>query len=212
MSCCCIIVNITSPDLLRITKQPNAQWFLTPIIGEDGLCYYEIVITDPGGNEFIFTLIWTNADGGQWNFVNNDTGNTLYYFPSEYTCPVSEFSQWVPTEFSSEFTLTDLYIAEVSCDEPEVTEPTEGNNIPNYDEFFSCKYTNLLKKKRADLALDVAANRNHEMFGLKGCEENWNNLYMRYLIIDALQCSPYGVYSEETERCLIGKLNENCNC
>jgi hypothetical protein len=90
--------------------------------------------------------------------------------------------------------------------------PNEPDIAINCDEFFSCKFVNLLKKQKALLSEDVVSNSNNEVFGLKGCEENWNNIYMKYLIIDALKCSPYGYYSEATENCLINKLTENCNC
>ncbi len=38
------------------------------------------------------------------------------------------------------------------------------------------------------------------------------NLMKQHLIMDVLNCLPYGVLCEETEQCLMNNLNENCNC
>jgi len=139
-----------------------------------------------------------------WYIKDEITGVILYYLPlGDDGCPVSEFTDWIPTGLGNgSLVLNDLKITKRDCyDTPE-----------KCYEAFSCKFTNLIKKNKLQLSLDIASNRNHEMFGLKGCEENWNNIFMRYLIMDVLECSPYGFYSESTENCLINKLSENCNC
>lgn len=135
--------------------------------------------------------------------IKDESGNILYYLPvSCEECPESELSDWISTGFcDAEFSITSLDIKQVDCYEDE-----------KCYEAFSCKFANLIKKQKMSLALDIAKIKDQEVFGLKGCDENWNNIFMRYLIMDAIQCTPYGVYSESTENCLINKLSENCNC
>jgi hypothetical protein len=71
---------------------------------------------------------------------------------------------------------------------------------------------NLLKKKKAILAKEVASIKNFEIFGVGKCEATWEEIFKDYLIIDALKCMPYNFYSKDDENCLISKLSENCNC
>ena len=51
-----------------------------------------------------------------------------------------------------------------------------------------------------------------EVYGLKECNDGWENIYKKYLIIKALECCPYDEYSLDDEKCLIGHLTDNCNC
>jgi len=74
-----------------------------------------------------------------------------------------------------------------------------------------CTNGNLLKKQKASLSNDIADISKREVFGLK-CNDNWENIFMRSLIIDALSCLPYGFYSKDEEQCLIGNLTDKCNC
>jgi hypothetical protein len=71
---------------------------------------------------------------------------------------------------------------------------------------------NFIKKEKAVLAKDVAEIYNHEVLGINSCNVTWTYLAKKYLILDALKCAPYGLYSKEDIACLKGKVNEKCNC
>lgn len=217
MSCCCILLNVevVPPSGARMEKgpkpfNPSIQWSIKPDVDpETELCYYQFSF-----EEDIFFIVWvpTEIDGGRWQ-IQDSLGTVLYYLPSAYVCPVSNLNDWITTPEGGEFfTLVSLFISETACSDPEIDIPTEGNNILNCDEYFSCKFVNLLKKQKAVLSDDISKIKNYQVFGLKGCHEKWENIFMRHLIMDALKCSPYGVYSEDTENCLINRLTENCNC
>lgn len=219
MNCCCILLNIEFPtpllkgfpgegDFIKPIANPSAQWFIEPEEDEEtGLCNYSFIV---GKDKYI--ILWSNDDSGQWQITDID-GVVLYYLPSEYVCPVSSLGDWFMTpEGAESFTLISLFISETSCSDPVIDIPTEGNHILNCDEYFSCKFVNLIKKQKAVLSNDISKIKNYQVFDLKGCNDKWENIFMKHLIIDALKCSPYGVYSEDTENCLINKLTENCNC
>ena len=219
MSCCCILLNIetTPPNLARKAKKgefgrgpssPFYQWSIQPIPDKiTDLCTYPFNI-----GEDYYVISWVNEEGGQWQ-IKTEYGVVLYYFPSEYVCPVSDLGDWSMTPDGGDlFPITSLFISETTCNDPEIDIPTEGNHVLNCDEYFSCKFVNLLKKQKAVLSDDISKIKNYQVFGLKGCHEKWENIFMRHLIMDALKCSPYGVYSEDTENCLINRLTENCNC
>ena len=74
-----------------------------------------------------------------------------------------------------------------------------------------CKYDNLLKRNRVSLSKDIASISKREVYGFN-CGDAWQTIFTKSMIIDALSCLPYGVYTEDEERCLIGKLNDKCNC
>lgn len=135
--------------------------------------------------------------------IKDQSGNILSYLPIPCgECPESELSDWISTgACDADFSIKSLKITKEDCYEEE-----------KCYEAFSCKFANLIKKQKKSLALDIANIRDQEVYGLKGCDENWDNIFMRYLIMDVLQCSPYGYFSESTENCLINKLSENCNC
>jgi len=200
MNCCCLLLNIGTPLF-----KSEFQLFLQYQLDEEGNCYYEFPLGDG-----TIVIRWIAEEGGQWIMEDKDTNVLYYYFPSEYVCPASTLENWEPTEAA--FPLSMFYLSATACENPEIDIPSIEVPNPNCNEPIPCKYINLLKKQKAALALDVAANKPYEVLGLKGCEENWNNLLMRHLIIDALKCVPQGVYSEATENCLINKLTETCNC
>ena len=87
----------------------------------------------------------------------------------------------------------------------------DGVDCPNNCDGSSLRNKNLLKKKKAIFVKEVASIRNKELFGLK-CGTNWNDLYKKHLILDVLNCLPYGSICEEEEQCLIDKLDKNCKC
>jgi hypothetical protein len=208
MSCCCILLNV---EIVPFKGDDfSFQWSIEPEIDpKTDLCYYSFSFEGD-----IFYIVWvpTEIDGGRWQ-IQDSLGTVLYYLPSAYVCPVSNLNDWIMTPEGGEFfTLVSLFISETACSDPEIDIPTEGNHILNCDEYFSCKFVNLLKKQKAVLSDDISKIKNYQVFGLKGCHEKWENIFMRHLIMDALKCSPYGVYSEDTENCLINRLTENCNC
>lgn len=129
-------------------------------------------------------------------------------------CPESIFGDWFITatgyaqiakiENSDAFTI-------YRCDE-EVYIPEYGNvDEENCEAYAPCRNKNLLSKSSMALSKDIASLSKREVFGFK-CDDAWENIFMRSLIIDALSCLPYGTYSEEEEQCLIGKLTDKCNC
>ena len=215
MSCCCILLNVEIAPPSEAKKErgpepfnPSLQWSIQPIPDKiTGLCTYPFNI-----GEDYYVISWVNEEGGQWQ-IKTEYGIVLYYLPSEYACPISNLGDWSMTpEGGDLFPIVSLFISETTCKDPEIDIPTEGNHILNCDEYFSCKFVNLVKKQKAVLSDDISKIKNYQVFGLKGCHEKWENIFMRHLIMDALKCSPYGVYSEDTENCLINRLTENCNC
>jgi len=198
-----------NPPVVDPIPDGSFQLFLQPNLDDNGSCFYEFIV------EGIPVLIY--IDSSNWIFSADNIN--LYSLPISETnneCPQSELSDWTPF-LGAENPLppiTSMFLSQVACeDEPQdVDIPIPVTPASNCNEPFSCKFVNLLKKQKRALAVDIAANRNYEVFGLKECDKNWNNLFMRYLIIDALECVPQGVYSEATENCLINKLTENCNC
>lgn len=207
--CCCFLLNI---EYKILGEEFVVQLLLEPQYDESGQCYYDIQLPVPSFS-IDLVLSWGTIKKEDEGWAISLDGEDVYVFESDYVCPISTLENWEYVGGGiSELEITSLYISPIECTNPEIDVPVIQVPDPNCDEPFSCKFVNLLKKQKAALALDIAANRNHEMFGLKGCADNWNNLFMRSLIIDALQCVPYGVYSEATENCLINKLTENCNC
>jgi hypothetical protein len=148
-----------------------------------------------------------------WVIIDPALGGTTLFVAGENVpvdCPVSSSEDWsFEPEEGEEFSFV---IYEVSC-----VRGIGDNDVPNlypeeeepYEVY--CENLNLIKKQKMKLSKDIAAISKREVFGLD-CGGEWENLFMRSLIIDALSCPPYGVISKDTERCLIGKLNEKCNC
>lgn len=109
--------------------------------------------------------------------------------------------------------ITEWIVFPVECNVEDNDLPIdEEEDVVNCAELFSCKFVNLIKKEKANLSNDIASMRNKELFGIGACKTSWNDIFRNYLIMDALQCAPYGTYSKEDENCLISKLSENCNC
>lgn len=211
--CCCLLLNIE----FTVGVEPDVQSYVTqlllePEFNEQGECFYTInlPITPPPPSPFVLSWGIVKKTEGWAISINNED---LYVFESEYVCPISTLEDWESLQGEDPiFEITSLFISPVSCEDPEIDVPDIIVPDPNCDEPYACRFTNLLKKQKYALSVDIASNSKNQVFGLKGCEENWNNLFMRHLIIDALKCIPQGVYSEATENCLINKLTENCNC
>lgn len=145
---------------------------------------------------------------GVWKIVDESNVNNVY-FTSSFSddCPESVFNGiWTKSEL--EFIYDTFIIYRIPCE-------VSNNDIPaDVDPLYCdvpCKNGNFLKKQKAILGKNIADISKREVFGLK-CEDNWEHIFMKSLIIDGLSCLPYGVYSEDEEACLIGKLTDKCNC
>lgn len=163
-------------------------------------------------------IMYYSESAGSWYISNQSNPNIVYYyFDSEYVCPLNSVhskigeTDWIAQE-ELPINIGDFdnfVIYPVPCSTsgaviPETVDPVECDPVP-------CKYTHLLKKQKSSLSKDIAKISKREVFGLD-CGGDWESLFKRSLIIDALSCIPYGVLSNEQEQCLIGKLNEKCNC
>lgn len=62
------------------------------------------------------------------------------------------------------------------------------------------------------LAEEIAEMRNFEVLGISTCNLTWDYIFKKYMILRAIRCVPYGVYSGEDVACLKGQVNEKCNC
>jgi len=155
---------------------------------------------DPG-----VTLLLSIVDG-VWQMADMSNPSIVYFVSNiSFDCPESIYSEsWVNVSRL----IADFIIYRIECD-------INNNDIPADVEPINCDIPctngNLLKKQKASLANDIADISKREVFGLK-CNDNWENIFMRSLIIDALSCLPYGIYSKDEEQCLIGNLTDNCNC
>jgi hypothetical protein len=169
-----------------------------------------------------------NSLTNRWEILNKDASQLIAYSTTlSDVCPISSFSDWVITEEGYDqigdiggglvelppptpIPLYDsLYI--YSCNE-DVDVPESGNaGEESCEPYEPCRNKNLLSKSAMELSKDIASLSKRQVFGFK-CDDAWENIFMRSLIIDALSCSPYGTYSEEVEQCLIGKLTDKCNC
>lgn len=137
-------------------------------------------------------------------FLYLDTEIVASYVGLDENCPQSYSSEWnIITVLNFEFI---LYAIECDMNNDDIPADVEPINCD-----IPCSNSNLLKKQKSALSRDIADISKREIFGLK-CGDNWENIFMRSLIIDALSCIPYGVYSKDTEACLISKLTDKCNC
>lgn len=153
-----------------------------------------------------FILLLSIVDGF-WQMADMSNPADVYFTSTiSSDCPESiSADSWTNIKI---FPYLNFIIYRIECeiendDVPADIEPIDCN-VP-------CVNSNLLKKQKSALSKDIADISKREVFGLK-CSDNWENIFMRSLIIDALSCIPYGVYSKDTEACLISKLIDKCNC
>ena len=70
-----------------------------------------------------------------------------------------------------------------------------------------------INTQRVKLAKDLANLMEYEVYGIKVAKQkSWDNIYMRFLILDAMQITPCCPYTQEEENCLMNKISESCNC
>lgn len=150
-------------------------------------------------------------DIGKWVIEDVDFGYIIFLAEEDVPtdCPVSSSLSWSfesnpKNQINYTFVIYEIECMPLDNNIPEPY-PSEESN-PEY-----CTNSTLFKKQKNKLSKDIAAISKREVFGFD-CGGEWENLFMRSLIIDALSCPPYGVIPKDTERCLIGKLNEKCNC
>ena len=167
---------------------------------------------DESGVFINYTFFYSYANA--YSFVYDELTATWFFYLGasliasyeglDANCPQSYGYDWT-YEGRLEF---DFILYAVECDINNDDIPADVE--PLYCDI-PCTNGNLLKKQKSALSKDIADISKREVFGLK-CGDNWENIFMRSLIIDALSCVPYGVYSKDTEACLISKLTDKCNC
>lgn len=162
-----------------------------------------------------------NSTTSRWELINVASNPILlaYSTTASDTCPVSSIADWSITEDGY------AYIAKIKSSDPdhpynllytyecgtdEVILPGDHDAI-DCDPFIPCQNNQTLKRSSAVLSKEIASISKREVFGFN-CDDAWNTIFMKNSIIHALSCLPYGFYSEADEQCLIGKLNDKCNC
>jgi hypothetical protein len=189
LPCECLRVNVYSADSEVYQFQSNQLGYY------NGFYYWSYTI----GIETYFT--WFNIESSSW--VVSDTlgfSEDLLASLDFDGCP---FGEW--TIFSDKI---DSIISFECTEEPNPPIDVIEETCSPYE---ICKYDNLLKRNRVSLSKDIASISKREVYGFN-CGDAWQTIFTKSMIIDALSCLPYGVYTEDEERCLIGKLNDKCNC
>jgi hypothetical protein len=198
MGNCCLNILITFGD-----QQYNYS-FVREYFSDGSFHRYYATLDEPNDEEGLY--LYYNEGISAWQMLSEFDGSLL--FTSGETvpldCPASNSDQWIPEDR----VVLDFIIYEIDC---EIVTPPSPPVFEDGEPVIYCRNKNLFKKQKAKLSKDIAAISKREVFGFD-CGGEWENLFMRSLIIDALSCPPYGVISDDTERCLIGKLNEKCNC
>jgi hypothetical protein len=180
--------------------------------GEDGITLALTANYDEEGVFISYTFFHLYVEA--YRFVYDEITSTWFFYLGidliasyeglDENCPQSYSEDWT-YEGRIQFSFI-LYAVECNHDNNDIPADVEPINCD-----IPCTNGNLLKKQKASLAADIADISKREVFGLK-CNDNWENIFMRSLIIDALSCLPYGIYSKDEEQCLIGNLTDNCNC
>jgi hypothetical protein len=200
--CCINILFIISDDGFNVSTEFS--------LDESGNPVYEFVVGD-------YTYFITyNPVLSRWEmYVVEEEPLLIFYSTGEVTseCPYpSSYEDWVKLAPPGQASPTKIEFVIYTVDCQEVTpEVFENEQEENCEPYAPCKNKNLLSKSAVQLSKDIASISKQEVFGFN-CEDAWNNIFMRSLIIDALNCLPYGTYSQEVEQCLIGKLTDKCNC
>ena len=200
MGDCCINILITFGE-----EQYNYS-FVREFLPDGTFFRYYATLDDPNDDDGLY--LYYNENISAWEIINQLDGELLFTSGENVPldCPVSSSEDWTP-EGRIAFS---FIIYEIECAIGEDDEPTPYPEVP--EEYVAdCTNSTLLKKQKAKLSKDIAAISKREVFGFD-CGGEWENMFMRSLIIDALSCPPYVAISKDTERCLIGKLNEKCNC
>lgn len=148
-------------------------------------------------------FIWFNTSSSSW-VISSGLGITDG-ISAELNVSGCPFGEW------ESFEAKIPSIISFECQPDIVVEPIEYPDAENCDPFEPCKYSNLLKRNRVSLSKEISAISKREVYGFN-CEDSWKTIFTKSMIIDALSCLPYGIYTEEEERCLIEKLNDKCDC
>jgi len=201
MGNCCLNI------LIKVDGEEFNYSFVKEFLSDGTFFRYYTTLDAPNDDEGLY--LYYNESLGAWEINSEFDGSVLFTSGENVPldCPASSSEDWIPEDRVA----FDFVIYEIECSlvEPEPDPEPDPEPIPVLPLF--CENLNLIKKQKMKLSKDIAAISKREIFGLD-CGGEWENLFMRSLIIDALSCPPYGVISKDTERCLIGKLNEKCNC
>lgn len=65
----------------------------------------------------------------------------------------------------------------------------------------------VLGEAKTSLVNDLAKLADAELYGLKECKVTWNNVLMRYYMIDELDCAT-NQFTQDEKDCLLSKLVE----
>ena len=189
LPCECIRLNVYSSDSQVYQFQLNQLGYY------NGFYYWSYTIEE----ETYF--IWFDTISSSW--ILSDALGSSDGFLAELTFDGCPFGNW--TTYSPKI----ASIISFECtSEPEPPVEVIEENCNPYE---ICKYDNLLKRNRVSLSKDIASISKREVYGFN-CGDAWQNIFTKSMVIDALSCLPYGVYTEDEERCLIEKLNDKCNC
>lgn len=67
-----------------------------------------------------------------------------------------------------------------------------------------------IAKAKKKFSSNVAKMKPEEVFGMKPCGVNWNQLFKDDLILNYIDIDCF--QKEPVSQCLIGKMSSNCNC
>lgn len=147
-------------------------------------------------------FIWFDPISSSWIFSDALGSSENLLATLDFNgCP---FGEWM---VASSKLISSIISFECTSEPEPPIEVIEENCSP----YEICKYDNLLKRNRVSLSKDIASISKREVYGFN-CGDAWQNIFTKSMVIDALSCLPYGVYTEDEERCLIEKLNDKCNC
>ena len=188
LPCECIRLNVYSSDSQVYQFQLNQLGYY------NGFYYWSYTL----GETY---FIWFDTVSSSW--ILSDALGSLDGFLAELTFDGCPFGEWIV------YSLKIASIISFECtSEPKPPIEVIEENCSPYE---ICKYDNLLKRNRVSLSKDIASISKREVYGFN-CGDAWQNIFTKSMVIDALSCLPYGVYTEDEERCLIEKLNDKCNC
>jgi len=191
LPCECIRLNVYSSDSQVYQFQLNQLGYY------NGFYYWSYTI---GGVTY---FIWFDTVSSSWilsDALGSSDDASVSATLDFNGCP---FGEWIV--YSRKI---DSLISFECTSEPEPPIEVIEENCSPYE---ICKYDNLLKRNRVSLSKDIASISKREVYGFN-CGDAWQNIFTKSMVIDALSCLPYGVYTEDEERCLIEKLNDKCNC
>ena len=200
-----------------LTEYDGVKYNIAMILNSESGQYHFTLYDSTSESIYVDVIMYYSEGAGSWYIANESNPSIVYYyFDSEYVCPSNSIyfkvgdTNWIAQEELpiniGDFDNFVMY--PIPCEEESVTPPA-----PVVEECIQlpCRNTNLIKKQKASLSTDIAKVSKQDMYGFD-CQEAWDNIFMRTLIIDVVNCMPYDFFTQDEERCLIGKLTDKCNC